>query len=359
MKVILLKDYDLPEILEQWKLEKENAPAHHLWGATTLHKYGIDVEILPYEKYPILKKISQKIKIFGDLDQQLRLLNTKSQYDVVYSGHDLETGLLAFLRLFGLFKKPIVAVAHQSFTSKNLLVQFFVNFFVKGNDKILCLNSFIKDYLINNFKIDPEKIEILEWGYDLPFYQVNPDDSIYNNSENRFILTAGKTYRDYESLTKAFAEIKCSLKICGFGNSLIDNFQELPANIHIFEKVLPWRQVLEEYRQAYAVAIPLSPFYLRTRHNAVGLTSLLEAISMGKAVVMTRNKYVGIDIEKEGIGIWVEPGDIKGWQQAITYLLEHPELTKEMGNRGRRLAEERFNLELFSQKLANYLKSVV
>jgi glycosyltransferase involved in cell wall biosynthesis len=46
---------------------------------------------------------------------------------------------------------------------------------------------------------------------------------------------------------------------------------------------------------------------------------------------------------------------VNGWRNAMTYLLEHPEIAREMGNRSRLLAESRFNLETFSSKLANYL----
>jgi glycosyltransferase involved in cell wall biosynthesis len=82
-------------------------------------------------------------------------------------------------------------------------------------------------------------------------------------------------------------------------------------------------------------------------------------MAMGKAVIMTRNQQIDIDIEKEGIGIFVEPGDVEGWKQAIFYLLEHPQETEEMGNRARSLCENRYNLDEFSSKLSEVLKSVI
>ncbi|WP_084786325.1 glycosyltransferase family 4 protein [Mastigocladopsis repens] len=358
MKVILLNNYSMTGQWEQWHRENYQYPSHHLWGATLLPKYGIDVHILPFEKCSFLKKISQRLKIFGDLDQQLRILFFKQEYDVVYSGHHLTTAFLAFLRSLGIFKKPIVAITYQSFR-KNLGSHLLTSLLLRGHDKLFCLNNEIKDHLKYEFHIPENKLEILEWGNDLPCYQIkNVSTDENKKSGTRFILSAGKTYRDYDTLIKAFSQINHPLKICSHGNSLISNTCELTSNIHLVKKMLSWQELLAEYEQAYAVAIPLN-MRPNKPYNAIGLTSLLEAMSMGKAVVMTRNKYVGIDVEKQGIGIVVDQQDVKGWQQAISYLLQHPDETREMGNRSRRLCEEKYNLEVFSSKLSKLLQNVV
>lgn len=358
MKVILVNNYSMTAQWEFWLKENYQCPSHHLWGATTLPKYGIDVDILPYEKYSLLKKISQKLKIFGDLDQQLRILFLNSEYDAVYSGHHLTTALLAFLRAIGIFKKPIVAIAYQSF-QKKISSQLYTKLFLQGHDKLFCLNNEIKDHLKDEFDIPAHKLEILEWGTDLPYYQVkniNHEDEA--ESSSRLILSIGKTYRDYDTLIKAFSQINCHLKICAYGNSFFSDTSGLPSNISIIEKSLSWQEILAAYQEAYAVAIPLN-IRQDKPYNAIGLTTLLEAMSMGKAVVMTSNQFVGIDVEKQRIGIFVEQGDVQGWQQAISYLLEHPDETREMGNRARRLCEEKYNLEVFTSRLSELLKDVL
>lgn len=62
-----------------------------------------------------------------------------------------------------------------------------------------------------------------------------------------------------------------------------------------------------------------------------------------------------MDIDKEEIGITVPYGDTEGWVNAIRYLTAHPEEAERMGRNARRLAEERFNLEIFSGEIANTL----
>ena len=54
----------------------------------------------------------------------------------------------------------------------------------------------------------------------------------------------------------------------------------------------------------------------------------MDALGMGKPVIITRNLLIDSHVEKEGIGIWVKPGDIDGWKQAI---LDNTQLQSEQG----------------------------
>jgi glycosyltransferase involved in cell wall biosynthesis len=367
MKVVFINNYPMDHAWELWK--KREYPGHHLWGATHFNKYEIDVDIIPHKKYVILKKISSKIKILGDLDQQLRIFFSSSKYDLVYSGHYFNTLLLAFMRSMGIFKKPVVAIAFQAF-DKNIGTTIFVNLLVKGHDKLICSSSGIRSQFKDKFNIPDEKLELLEWGVDLSLYKRKDCDNPYGarGSQTSFVLSAGKSYRDYNTLVEAFRKINCNLKIFCPESSAPSYFEQ-PSNIELqygsnkthdisFFHDISFLELLPEYEKAYAVAIPLD-INPKTSYNMIGQTSLLDAMAMAKAIVMTRNRQIDIDIEKEGIGIWVEPGDVKGWQQAISYLLAHPQETEEMGKRAYYLCESQYNIELFSSGLTKILKTVL
>ncbi|GAB4138203.1 MAG: hypothetical protein Fur0046_12690 [Cyanobacteria bacterium J069] len=364
MKAVLINNYDLLGILDLLQQESGNAPAQHLWGYSLLSRHDIGVDILPFQGSVFLKKISEKLKFLGDLDQQLRLLLTCHQYeyDVIYSAHYLTTAFLSFLSVVGLLKKPIVAIGYQAPRTKAFYWKFFVKTFIEGNNKILCLSkSLLQD--LEEFGVPRQKLDLIEWGTDLRFYQPADPDQVQQSEARPFILSPGKSYRDYATLVKAFSGFDGELTICGAGQldcqALKDqtrsqSMDKLPDNISVVEEMLDWRAFIRLYQQAYAVAIPLLDEKTKFK-NALGLTVLTEAMAMGKAIVMTRNEYVGVDLEQEGIGLWVESGDVEGWRRAIAYLLAHPDETRDMGRRARLLAEKRFNLENFSQKLAESL----
>lgn len=345
---------------EQWKREDYQYPTHHLWGATTLPKYGIKVNILLYEKYYFLKHISNKLKILGDLDQQCRLLFAKHDYDIIYSANQGATYLLAILRAIGLLRKPVVAIQHQSL-KKSIFSLLFVKLILSGYDRLFCLSDGIREHLIKEFHIPENKVCLLEWGIDLPCYDKIKDKTIsaIKGGENSFILSAGRTYRDYQTLIKGFKNISYPLRIYSPEEPFFKNNPDISSSVEIFTNYLSWQEILIEHAKAYAIAIPLDTTKAKSYINLLGVTSLLDAMAMGKAVVMTRTIEPWIDIEKEGIGIFVELGDEKGWQEAISYLLKHPDETREMGNRARRLCDEKYNLEIFTSRLSKLLQDVL
>ena len=79
---------------------------------------------------------------------------------------------------------------------------------------------------------------------------------------------------------------------------------------------------------------------------------------MGKAVIASQNEDKGIDLETEGLGITVSHKDSLAWKQAVQYLLDHPKKTQEMGHKARYLAEQKYNLENFTQKVAQCMHKV-
>jgi glycosyltransferase involved in cell wall biosynthesis len=339
---------------QAWELwQRGEYPGHHLWGVTHLARYGIDVEILPHEKYTALNKIGEKLHLGYGLDQQWRILFGKMDCDIIYSGSMYSTFLLSYLRCFGILKKPIVSVNFHDLPKK-----FMYKMLMKGQEKILCISHSTKEDIEKKFG-HQANIEFLEWGVDLSFYDERKK-GISVNRETAFVMAAGKTDRDYSTLARAFSGINYPLRIYCTEQSAPQAVRLTP-NVTVrynhatqVDGNLSFRDLVVEYERAYAVGIPLAmPKRARDVIHPVGLTSLLEAMAMGKAVVMTRNRKLNIDIEKEHIGLWVEPGDVRGWQQAFTYLLAHPSEARAMGQRGYHLCRTKYNLDLFAANLAN------
>jgi glycosyltransferase involved in cell wall biosynthesis len=348
MKVLFINNYPMDKAWEEWK--SGEYPGHHLWGVTHLHKFGIEVEILPHEKYSILNKIGCKFKLGNYLDIQMRTLLRYSQYDLVYSGCQFNTLILSMLQSIGIFQKPIIAIVHHPMIKGKKS-----NVFIKGHNKLLCLSKSVLRQLEKEFNAGDGKAYLLDWGVDLPFYEKQSNEASADR-ETSFFVSAGKSARDHDTLAKAFFGINYPLKIYCSAQSA-PTISELPSNIivrfnHPTNNAISYNALLAEYKKAYAIAIPLID-----TDGLAGLTSLLDAMAMGKPAIMTKNNQVDIDIEKEGIGIWIDPGDVKGWQEAVTYLLANPQEARAMGNRGYYLCKNKYNLETFSANLARIFKS--
>ena len=85
-------------------------------------------------------------------------------------------------------------------------------------------------------------------------------------------------------------------------------------------------------------------FVMPSRYDSFGIV-YLEAWGRGKPVIGARAGAIPEIIEENRDGLLVEFADVEGLASKILYLLEHPDLRKEMGEVGRRKVAEQFNWE--------------
>jgi glycosyltransferase involved in cell wall biosynthesis len=95
-----------------------------------------------------------------------------------------------------------------------------------------------------------------------------------------------------------------------------------------------------------------------TYGEAFGLY-LLEAWASGVPVVQPRSGAFPELIEKTGGGLLCEPDHPKALADAIESLLQNPEKTRELGERGRRAVHEHFTVERMAQNVEDVLRRVV
>lgn len=341
--------------IESWKSGR--FPGQHLWGLTHLNDYGIDVEILPLEKFSRFTSHWRTQNFFRmsknglvSLDQQIRSI-FKSDYDLIYSACQTHTSLLSKLRSAGLFKKPIVATVHHPLTQEQLK-----NSYINGHDKLLFLSEKIKSNIEEIFPKFNLKFEKIDWGVDLPFYQENSE--YYQSSDRPIIISAGKSNRDYSQLAKSVDGLNCSLKVyCS--ERCKPTEVNIPDNCTVKwgqggENAISYRDLLREYSKSSIIVIPL-----KNINALAGLTSLLEAMAMGRPIIMTKNPYLDIDIEREGIGQWVSADNEMQWREKISYFLDNPDIARDCGLNAYRLCKEKYNMENYGSRLADIFYEIL
>lgn len=332
---------------EEWK--QKLFPGHLLYGMPLLYKYGIKSIIHHHKHFEKRWRIT--------LHATKEILFCKKDFDILYGTSFRGLELIVFLRALGIFRKPIVIWHHQAvIRNRNKIRECLSRLFYRGFDHLF----FFSDELINRSiqagKVPAHKMELIHWGPDLDFY----DQILRNRNKETHpagFISTGKENRDIETLIKAFAQTKEQLdlyisKTCGAHNyeNIIKKLS-CPDNIkvHFTEGVIPYvlaRKVAE--KQCIVICC------LETAYT-VGLTTLVEALALGIPVICSKNPNFGFDIDREKIGMTVPYGDITGWIHAITYLTSHPEIAAEMGKNARKLAEKRFNLEIFTKEIAERL----
>ncbi len=108
-------------------------------------------------------------------------------------------------------------------------------------------------------------------------------------------------------------------------------------------------------RQLYASArFMIVP--LKDLDYDAGVTAIVEAMAMAKAVIVTRTRGQ-VDVLQDGEqGIYVPPGDPRAMREAIEYLVAHPEEADRMGKAGHALVKTRHGLDAYISRLVDVVR---
>jgi glycosyltransferase involved in cell wall biosynthesis len=221
-----------------------------------------------------------------------------------------------------------------------------------------------------------KKVALLPYFADERFWDpalATPDAS----ASRPMICSAGLEFRDYTTLIAATRDLDVDVRIGAASHWARHNAfgasADLPANVTV--SAYNYQQLRDLYASARFVVVPL-----RDVDNQAGITTILEAMAMGKAVVVTRTRgqtdvvrdwRSGAAAPPPGFlaapefaqtlgalptGWYVQPDDPDDLRDAISYLLAHPEIAEEMGRNARRVVEGYFGLDAFVERFAALLR---
>jgi glycosyltransferase involved in cell wall biosynthesis len=350
MKILLINTYSMENAHRDWK--NGITPSHHLWGKIELDKRGkVQVDILPYQKYKFLDKLGRIFKI-EFLDQQVRSIILARKYDAIYAPYGSATTkflvLLKFLRLTNI---PIVAVAHQPqffLHDSNPIKRWIAKISILQYDALVFLSKRMKADTQVNYRIPADKAEKMffhmDWGPDLNFYEKYQKPIPVD--QTAFAISAGTTGRDFDTIIEAFREIDFPLKIFTTASQL-PTVTDIPPNVTIYSTGITYKDLLQEYYRARIILVPLKIGPNPT--NTHGLTGLLDVIAMGKPTIITENKNLDLDVEKEGIGYWAKRYDPEHWRKILNGILFDEKALTQMGEKAMSLFLQTYNASLFAE----------
>lgn len=339
MRVLFLNDY--PMVQARALNEQGLYPSQHLWGMKEITRWGIEPVYFPDSTWagpPSRWKFSV---------QQLQAWLQSHPCDLVYSACQFNTWILARMRWLGLLRKPLVTMVHHPLQS---VLQN--GSYVAGHDALVFLNESVRELTVQRFGAQLKVSRTLPWGPDMDFFPA-PLASAPTRVD---VLAAGKTNRDFKTLIEAASGQSWSAEIyCA--NRNLTGVQQRPPNVTVHSNdsgiVLNYRQLYEASAQAKVIAVPLVEV-----DALAGLTSVLDALALGKPLVMTRNRWLDLDPEAEGFGLTVAPGDVQGWRQAIQRIVTDENLRVSMSAAALATARK-LNMASYAEQLAAVFHEVL
>lgn len=342
---------DIQHILERMKVGE--FPPHFLYGATKLPDEGIGVV---YHEY--CQPMSRWRMM---LRNTWRILTCRQHFDAIYATHYRGIEPIIMLRALGLYRKPIVVWHHQPIvTPRQWWREWLGRVFYRGFDRMIFFSRQLIETSLQSRKARRDRMIEGHWGADIAFYdrvlsQVEPSDKPF------LFISTGKELRDMPTLVEAFGRTQQHLEIIIARHAGTIDYEamfrqlQLKPNIHLnFCDGLKPYEISLRVAEAQCVVICCQP-----SKYTVGLTTLVEALALGKPIITTRNQTFPVDVDREHCGISVPYSDPQAWTEAISYIATHPTEAKQMGIRGRQIALTRYNDQICSKQVADVIKHVL
>jgi glycosyltransferase involved in cell wall biosynthesis len=208
---------------------------------------------------------------------------------------------------------------------------------------VVCSSRPEADHYRATFGWQPAKVAFVPLHTD-PAYADRPPDE-----EEPFALAAGRTFRDYPTLLEAARQgLTMPLTIVAGRDSL--GGAVVPPRVTVHHDI-PLPELLGMMSRASVVVLPLEE-----RQISTGQTVLLEAMAMGKAVVVTRVNGTVDYVDDMKNGVLVPPKDAPALRVAINSLAGDEALRRRIGDAGRHEVLRRYLPDHYAQAVAVVLK---
>lgn len=285
----------------------------------------------------------------------------RHHYHVLFTdGEQVGLPLAAFLKFLGrnrdrprhLMITHLISVPKKQVLLDRLHLQTHI-------DRFLVYASWQKHFIERRWQLPPERVNFTPFMVDGAFFtpaateKGDPLPESIRDLQPPLISAVGLEFRDYPTLLEAARGLDLQVVIAAA--SPWSRREDTTAGHEIPDNVLVRRFSQHDLRRLYQI----SEFVVMPLYNVnfqAGVTAILEAMAMGKAVICSRTPGQ-TDILVDGqTGLYVPPEDPDALRRAIRFLHQNPDEAARMGAAARRQVEAELDLRHYARRLAQIVQ---
>jgi glycosyltransferase involved in cell wall biosynthesis len=271
----------------------------------------------------------------------------RRRYDAVFTdGEQVGLPLALLCRLTGRRPFAHVMVVHiLSPKKKSLLFRSFR--LGRYIDTMVVYSSAQADYIAQRLRFPADRIARTTFMVDTEFF--SPERVV--SRPDSMICAAGLELRDYPTLMAAVDGLDVRLVIAAASPwsrraDSTERARAVPSNVDVCS--LGFTDLRQLYADARFVVMPLYE-----NDFQAGITTILEAMAMSRAVVCSRTTGQTDTIVDGRTGVYVPPGDVDALRTAIKRLLDDRDAAVRMGVEARRFVVEHADVIRYAAHLAD------
>ena len=299
---------------------------------------------LERETHPLVRLLTR----LGGRDAGLAALGflRRKNYDVLFTNGE-NVGLpLALLWKVSGGKKRLghVTIGHKPSTGKKRVLFTKLQ---REFDTIFVYARTQYDTAKNELGIDEKRLRLIPFHADDTFYKPFP-----NTQTNPCqISAAGLEWRDYPTLLKAVGQLPpetvVKLAAASPWSKHTNETEKIAMPPNVSARRYEYNELRDLYASSAVVAVPLYE-----NDFQAGVTTLLEAMAMGKPVVVTQTTGQTDVVTNNENGLTVAPGDVNGWVDALTRLQNDALLRERLGKAAQLWIQENATLDTWVKNIA-------
>ncbi len=203
-----------------------------------------------------------------------------------------------------------------------------------------------------SLRIPAEKLRLIAFHADNRFFAPRGTEVLPSQ-----ICSAGLEWRDYPTLIRAVEHTPdLSVKLAAASpwskHQNETEKRELPPNVAA--RRYSYNELRDLYEQSAFVVVPLYE-----NDFQAGVTTILEAMAVGKCVVVSRTEGQ-TDVVTDGEnGLYVSPGDAEGLRTVIGELRGDPARCEQIGQAARQWVEQNASLDRWADTISDTIQSAV
>jgi glycosyltransferase involved in cell wall biosynthesis len=278
-------------------------------------------------------------------------LGTSYRYDAILSlGDTLAMSVATGHRLMPLHCRHVTTMTYP--VSPRKLKLHRMTGFARELDLILVHTEAERRATMAAYGLAPERLALVPLQVDHHWYRPSP-----GRPDRLTVGAAGVEFRDYRTLVGAAHQMPqarfilnpqspWSRKVPDLGDG------PLPPNVEV--RLLEVGAIRDFYDELSVIAVPIEP-----NETAAGMTAVLQGMAMAKAVVCTRTAGLATLVSDGETGLLIEPGDTRGWREALQKLQDDPAMAAALGERARKWVERNASMDSWVAQMRAYLNGVL
>lgn len=218
-------------------------------------------------------------------------------------------------------------------------------------DGWICVTEWQRSVLQKTLGGTSAPVTSISQGVDTRFYRPEP----HLPGRAPYILAVGAEMRNYDLLFDAVRSMNVPVLVrpsSPWMHRQRNSIGRIPPQVSVMTQSLSYRDLRQLYAGALLVVVPL-----RDTLQAAGITTILEAMAMGKVVVATDSRGLPDALRHDSTGVVVEP-EAKALQQALSRCVAEETWRESLARGALAAAAGEVSLETHADQVAAFIGQV-